>query len=205
MELPPGRGGGRVRRDRGVPDGGVRRHRDRACVPPAQRAWRLRPDGDGAPRQRPPRRAVDRGARGGARRRQPARRPRPAPDRSADREDGGGHDRPVRALRRNDGDLSRRLRLARTGLRGVGAHLGRQRASERAAARLRRRRARHGGHPLLRRAKSRASAAVRSRSTASAAAPSSRRCCADSMATPGSRRCARSSAPSIPSGSWRRA
>ena len=102
------------------------------------------------PGKRAARGAADCGARGRARGRQPARRTRAAGDRSADREDGGGHDRAVRALRRDDGDLSRGLRVARTGLRGLGTHLGRQRAPERPAALLRGRRAREGGDPLLR-------------------------------------------------------
>ena len=96
----------------------------------------------------------------------------------------GRHDRAVRSLRRDDGDLPRRLRAPRPRLRDLGPHLGRQRASQRDPAHRT-----TTSSPAARRfwssaARPRGSAAVRSPSTASAAARSSRRCCGSSTATP---------------------
>ena len=114
------------------------------------------------------------------------------------RQDRGGHDRAVRSVRRDAGDLSRRLRPPRPRLRDLGPHLGRQRAPERDPAHATR-----TSSPAARRswsldARRFGSAAPRSPSTASDAARSSRRCCVSSTATAGLERDARDQARARP-------
>ena len=63
--------------------------------------------------------------------RQPTGRPCATRHRPGNREDGGGHDCPIRPLRRERAAVPDRVRRPAARLRDVGTHLGRQRASQR--------------------------------------------------------------------------
>ena len=137
LELAAGHDGrGGLRPDRVGAGPGRRPGAARPVLPTAGRGRRARSRGGRRARRPGARAAVLRLPRGGARGSQAASGARQGAGRPGHPEDRGRHDRAVRPLRRDDGDLPARLRAARPAVRHLGTRLRRQRPPERDPATL---------------------------------------------------------------------